>query len=417
MIGITSARGIARSSVARLPKRILGAFAMAVTVALLLAVGVVPASATNPTFPSWADVLRAEHNAAAKKAEIKKITALIATVQNQSADAGKIALEAGEVYNEARDALSSATATAKRISAQASAEEKKAQASAREAGQLAAQMAREGNGNISLDLFLSGGKSANLLDVLGTMTQLSATSARIFQTAEQDHKAAAALSAQASVAEAARSTKAASAKSAFASATAAADAAQSKVSSVSAEEKILTEQLASLTGKSASTLAGYYAGLAWQAKQAAKKTPPKDKTPPGPIPGVPNGSAVAVAIAFAEAQLGKPYQFGGAGPSAYDCSGLTKAAYAAAGVFIGSHSATNQYATMAAENRLVPLSDRQPGDLLWYSNGGSTSATKYHVTLYIGNGQMIEAPYPGVKVRIAAIRFGDLVPFAGRPTG
>ncbi|HEY5320323.1 MAG TPA: NlpC/P60 family protein, partial [Galbitalea sp.] len=90
---------------------------------------------------------------------------------------------------------------------------------------------------------------------------------------------------------------------------------------------------------------------------------------------------------------------------------------AAAGVYIGTHSSTNQYNTLKSENRLVPLSDRLPGDLLWYSDGGSTTATKYHVTIYIGNGQMIEAPYPGVNVRVAAVRFGDLVPFAGRPTG
>jgi peptidoglycan DL-endopeptidase CwlO len=249
------------------------------------------------------------------------------------------------------------------------------------------------------------------------MSKLSETSARLFARAEQDHETAAALSAQASVARAARATKSATAKADFATATAAADAAKSKVSSQSSEQKVLTAQLASLLGTSASVLAQYYAGVAWEKKQAAKKTPPKDKTPPGPIPGVPNGSDVAAAIAFAEAQLGKPYQLNGSGPGAWDCSGLTKAAYAAAGVYIGGHSATNQYNTMAAENRLVPLSERKPGDLLWYSNGGSTSATKYHVTLYIGNGEMIEAPYPGVTVRIAAIRFGDLVPFAGRPTG
>ena len=66
---------------------------------------------------------------------------------------------------------------------------------------------------------------------------------------------------------------------------------------------------------------------------------------------------------------------------------------------------------------MLCFSDRQPGDLLWYSDGGSTTATKYHVTIYIGNNQMIEAPYPGVNVRVAALRYGDLVPFAGRPTG
>ncbi len=64
----------------------------------------------------------------------------------------------------------------------------------------------------------------------------------------------------------------------------------------------------------------------------------------------------------------------------------------------------------------MPYAYRQPGDLLFYSDGGSTSASKYHVAIYIGNDQMIEAPYPGVNVRIAAVRFGDLVPLVGRPS-
>ncbi|HEX3679921.1 MAG TPA: NlpC/P60 family protein, partial [Galbitalea sp.] len=204
---------------------------------------------------------------------------------------------------------------------------------------------------------------------------------------------------------------------ALSAANAAASAATAQVNAQTAQQAILTSQLASLNGTKASTEAAYYAGLAWQAKQEAQTTPPPDKTPPGPIPGAPVGSAVAVAIAFAEAQLGKPYQLNGAGPNVWDCSGLTLKAYAAANVYIGTHSATNQYNVMASENRLVPLSDRQPGDLLWYSDGGSTTATKYHVTIYIGNNEMIEAPYPGVNVRVAVLRYGDLVPYAGRPTG
>jgi cell wall-associated NlpC family hydrolase len=418
MIGITSARATLRSWRARARKRsVVAVLALPIAGVLMLALGAVPAAATNPTFPTWADVLRAEHNAALKKAEVAKITALINSLQAQSANAGKTALIAGEAYDQAKSALDAATTTSDRLSKQASVANAKAKKSERVAGQLAAQYAREGYGNISLDLFLNGNKAKNLLDALGTMSKLSETSAELFAQAEQDHKTAAALSAQASVAKAARSKKAATAKSDFAAASAAAKAAEGNVNYESAQQKVLVSQLSALTGTSASVLAQYYAGVAWEKKQAAQKTPPKNVTPPGPIPGVPNGSVVAIAIAFAEAQLGKPYLLGGSGPGAYDCSGLTKAAYAAAGVYIGTHSATNQYNTMAAENRLVPFAQRQPGDLLWYSDGGSTSATKYHVTLYIGNNEMIEAPYPGVTVRIAAVRYGDLVPFAGRPTG
>jgi cell wall-associated NlpC family hydrolase len=397
--------------------RPMGALSLAVAVAVMVGLGTTAASADDPVFPTWAQVLAARANAATKAAEIKKIQGIIATLQAQAASAGKVALIDGEVYLEAKDSLASATATADKLAAQAKAASAKAKASSREAGQLASQLARAGHGNLSLDLLLNQHSAGNLLNVLGTMSKLSETSAHIFATAEQEHKTATALSDQAAVAKAIRTTKATQAKTDLDAANTAAAAATAKVNAQTAQQSVLTSQLASLNGTSASTEEAYYAGVAWEAKQAAKTTPPPDGTPSGPIPGVPNGSAVAVAIAYAEAQLGKPYLLNGAGPGAFDCSGLTLKSYAAASVYIGTHSSTNQYNTLKAENRLVPLSDRLPGDLLWYSDGGSTTATKYHVTIYIGNGQMIEAPYPGVNVRVAAVRFGDLVPFAGRPTG
>jgi cell wall-associated NlpC family hydrolase len=398
-------------------KRPMWALSLAVAVGLLVGLGTTSASADDPVFPTWPEVLAARASAASTAAEVKKIQGIIATLQAQAAAAGKIALVDGELYLEAKDSLASATTTADKLSAQAKSASAKAKASASEAGQLAAQIARAGHDNLSLDLFLNQHSAGNLLDVLGTMSNLSQTSARIFATAEQDRKSATALSDQAKLAKSIRSTKATQAKTDLDTANTAAAAATAKVNAESAQQSVLTAQLASLNGTSASTEAAYYAGVAWEARQAAQKTPPPDGTPAGPIPGVPNGSAVAVAIAYAQAQLGKPYLLNGAGPAAFDCSGLTLKSYAAANVYIGTHSATNQYNTLKSENRLVPLSDRVPGDLLWYSDGGSTTATKYHVTIYIGNGQMIEAPYPGVNVRVAAVRFGDLVPFAGRPTG
>ena len=143
---------------------------------------------------------------------------------------------------------------------------------------------------------------------------------------------------------------------------------------------------------------------------------PAPVTPTAPVVSAPNVTAVAGAIAYARSQLGDAYRFAGAGPDAWDCSGLTKAAYASVGTYIGTHSATNQYNTLKRAGRLVPLSAMVAGDLLWYSSGGSASADKYHVAIYIGGGQMIEAPYEGQVVRVTAVRRGDLVQSAGRPT-
>ncbi len=140
--------------------------------------------------------------------------------------------------------------------------------------------------------------------------------------------------------------------------------------------------------------------------------PPPPPAPAVPAPPAPSPGAAASAIAFARAQIGDRYRLAGYGPDEWDCSGLTKAAYASAGIYIGTHSATNQYNYAAARGRLVPYAQRQPGDLIFYSSGGGDM---YHVTLYTGGGMMVEAPYAGVPVREVPVRNGDRVAYVARP--
>ena len=102
------------------------------------------------------------------------------------------------------------------------------------------------------------------------------------------------------------------------------------------------------------------------------------------IPSV-SGRAAA-AVAFARAQIGKPYVFGATGPGAYDCSGLTQAAWRAAGVSI-PRTATAQMQGLKA----VPASAAQPGDLVFFY--GNSSYVN-HVGMYIGGGMVIHAPEP-----------------------
>jgi cell wall-associated NlpC family hydrolase len=105
------------------------------------------------------------------------------------------------------------------------------------------------------------------------------------------------------------------------------------------------------------------------------------------------------AVAFAKAQLGKAYVFGAAGPSAYDCSGLTMAAWSQAGVSL-PHSSSAQYAT----GRHISESELQPGDLVFYYSPIS------HVGMYIGNGQIVNALNPGAGVVVSGLH--DM-PYAG----
>lgn len=390
--------------------------ALYIVIAGIVAFSVTTSSAAfADDYPTWGDVQNARQNQADTEAAINQLEGLIADLEAQAAELGKQAQIKAEAYNVARDALDAASAKAQKLQDQADAASDRAADSARKAGQLVAQLARTGGGNLGMSLFVS--KDADsLLNKLGTMSKVTEQATLIYRQATLDKNLAQALTDQARVAEKKRKTLKSAAETALAAAQAASADAQAKVDAQKATADTMYAQLASLKGTTAETEQGYLAGVAWEAAQEAVKNPPPDAPPVNPEPPAPNGSAVSIAIDYAYAQLGKPYIFGGSGPDGYDCSGLTKQAYAAAGVYIGTHSSNNQYNLMAAQGRLVPLSQMVAGDLLWYSDGGDPGGDKYHVTLYIGDGQMIEAPYEGQPVRIRPVRYGDLVPYAGRPT-
>ncbi|WCN02793.1 C40 family peptidase [Streptomyces sp. M92] len=111
-------------------------------------------------------------------------------------------------------------------------------------------------------------------------------------------------------------------------------------------------------------------------------------------PDASHGTKAEKALAFARAQIGKPYVWGATGPGSYDCSGLTQAAWKAAGVTLPRTT----YDQVDA-GTTVPVSQAQPGDLVFFYDDLS------HVGLYIGNGMMIHAPKPGAYVREESIYY------------
>ena len=119
--------------------------------------------------------------------------------------------------------------------------------------------------------------------------------------------------------------------------------------------------------------------------------------------------AAAAAIAFAVRQVGKPYQWGATGPDAYDCSGLIFAAYAAAGIHIGR--TTYQW---RQDGPRIPLAQIQPGDLLFSAGRDGTQANPGHVVMYLGGGQIIQAPQAGQDVQIDPLDLAGVV-VATRP--
>ncbi len=144
----------------------------------------------------------------------------------------------------------------------------------------------------------------------------------------------------------------------------------------------------------------------------------------GTLPDVPASPLAKAALAFAQQQLGKPYLWGATGPASFDCSGLTGAAYAAAGLTLPRTSREQWYS-----GPHVALGQLEPGDLLFWAHDVNDPSTIHHVALYAGNDLMVAAPHSGDVVRvqpvyldgyIGAVRPGAPAPAgqsAGQPTG
>jgi cell wall-associated NlpC family hydrolase len=392
--------------------RALGALSSIVVGAAVAVLAMAGPVAAEPDYPSWDDVLAARENQAATEAAITEIEGILGGLQNQAAELERDAQVKGEAYNAALMALDAAAAKSDRLSEQADAAQRRADESSRKAGQLAAQLGRTGGGDITLALLVSSNPD-DLLNQLGAMTQVSAQAAAIYRQALVDQNASEALTAQAEVAEAERGKLEDAAGVALTAAQSAADDANARLAEQQAASEQLTEQLAVLKGTTAQAEQGYLAGLAAQPPAPQQPAdPPPGASPPGDPGPSPDTGAAAGAIAFAYAQIGDAYAWAGSGPDAWDCSGLTQAAYASVGVYIGAHLVSSQYYTMANQGRLVWYENMQPGDLIFYNNGGF-----YHMSIYVGGGQMIEAPRDGIPVRLTAVRYLDMMDYVGRPTG
>jgi peptidoglycan DL-endopeptidase CwlO len=105
----------------------------------------------------------------------------------------------------------------------------------------------------------------------------------------------------------------------------------------------------------------------------------------------PTSTQAGKAVAFAYAQLGKPYVFGASGPDSFDCSGLTMASWAAAGVSI-PRTSYEQWADLPH----VSTSQLEPGDILVFNGAG-------HVGIYVGGNELIDAPHTGAVVEKVAL--------------
>jgi cell wall-associated NlpC family hydrolase len=133
--------------------------------------------------------------------------------------------------------------------------------------------------------------------------------------------------------------------------------------------------------------------------------------------GAGSSPAITTAIEAALRAVGTPYAWGGgtlfgpgvgfgidAGVVGFDCSGLTRFAYAQAEIGVARNSRA-QYATLPK----VARSDLQPGDLVFWANDVTDPTTIHHVALYLGSGYIVEAPYSGARVRVRSMYWSGYI--------
>lgn len=142
----------------------------------------------------------------------------------------------------------------------------------------------------------------------------------------------------------------------------------------------------------------------WYSPAERKKEAARQENDAKDVASVRSGDAASKAIAYARTKIGVPYLWGGTGTAAqggrFDCSGLTQAAYAKAGIRL-PRVANDQYQTTDVHPSWDEL---KPGDLVFFGEKGN-SRSIHHVGIYIGNGQMLHAPRTGTKIRINDVHY------------
>jgi cell wall-associated NlpC family hydrolase len=205
--------------------------------------------------------------------------------------------------------------------------------------------------------------------------------------AAQDQAAADAARNAAATRKAAEAKAAAAAKSARV-----AEAAKQRAAAARAAEqaKLNASQVAAVAASSSGPSSDGSSGSDGSAGSSSSAPAAPALTVPAPV-APPSAGKVDQLIAFLKSQVGKPYVYGASGPSSYDCSGLTQAAFASVGINLPRTSQSQ-----STFGTPVSLGSLQPGDLVFWGGQGSA----YHVGVFIGNGQYLDAANPSTPVGI-----------------
>ncbi len=387
----------------------LAALAVGVTTAILA-----PAYAV-PDYPTAAEVAAAKASVQEKQKMVERIEGILDTLEDEARALEKIALQKNEAHNQAVEQVNVMAGKVEGLQASVTEAGAEAEEAERQMAQIVARMYQMGtSGDPTLEIFFNPDSADDLLYRLGTQEMLAQRTDAIYQAALDKKSQAEQLANELAAAQEELEVRRAEAKKLLDEAQAAADAVIAKVRESETQRAEMMDQLATLKDTASDLERQRREGLEAERRQNLIKTAPT--APELYSVSEPDYGKVEIAIAFASEQLGERYVLGGAGPNVWDCSGITMKSYAAAGVYIGWHSATAQFNVMASQQKLVPFQNAKRGDLIWWSTEKAFSGDKYHVAIYLGDGMMLEAPNPARTVRIVPVRYGELWPYAGRPT-
>lgn len=385
-----------------------------VTAAFAVVAGLVPLAVQAPPAyaghhnPSAGQLSASKATVARRQREVRQAAAALGRAQGTLQRLNTTAEVAFEAYDGARVKLAAAdrgAATARRVLAAA----QRAVAAGQRRVVGFARSAYETGGMSTVDAFLSPGGPRKLVARMGALAVIDASQ----RTTEQQLQAAEVYRGVVS-----RQANAVAAKAARAAAAAARDkaAAQAAVSRQRALLKTLHERqsqlntlLARARGRANRLQREHEAALVRARAAAAAAPPPVTGTSPyagatGSLGGTISAATGLAAVHVAEAQIGKPYQWGGAGPNTFDCSGLVMWSYDQVGVHL-DHWTGDQW----NEGAHVSRAELRPGDLVFFAYDTSDPATIHHVGMYIGGGEMVEAPYTGADVQISSYDRPDYI--------
>ncbi|WP_405586460.1 NlpC/P60 family protein [Streptomyces sp. NBC_01190] len=351
-----------------------------------------PRAAVGLTTAALATVTLMTESASATPAPAKPAQPSIASVKAKVDSLFHQAEVATEKYNGTKEKTDRQNVTVNKLLAQAAQKTQALNDSRRVLGLYAAAQYRDGGDTTTTRYLLAPDPSSlvdqvHLTDVMAKRQKSAVDSYRTQQAAASRQRLAAAKSLDVLTAQ---QTQLKAAKSDVQDKL---GQAQHLLNSLTAQEK---QRLAALAAKQEAEAKAKAAALA--AKEKAKAKAEQEAAaaagskgadaPTSPV----NSSVAEQAIAFAQKQIGKPYVWGATGPDSFDCSGLTQAAYKAAGIDLPRTT----YDQVNVGTR-VSEDDLQPGDLIFFYSDVS------HVGLYIGDGEMIHAPHTGTVVKIAPI--------------